>query len=89
MFGSDLCSADYPKANVIYAAKPQPVTKKAKFSHRPFETATPLAERLQFPIRADYGVTQEQELADEIRKLTGVVIVFWEHKAIVTELIPA
>lgn len=89
LFGSDLCSADYPRPNVIYAAKPEPVTKKAKFSHRPFETATPLAERLSLPLRSDYGVSQEHELADEIRKLTGVVIVFWEHKAIVTDLIPA
>lgn len=89
LFGSDLSSADYPRPNVIYAAKPKPVFKKAKFSHRPFETATPLAERLQLPLRADYGVSQEHELADEIRGLTGVVIVFWEHKAIVTDLIPA
>jgi hypothetical protein len=89
LFGSDLCSADYPRPNVIYAAKPEPVTKKAKFSHRPFETATPLAERLQLPLRAEYGVSQEHELVDDIRKLTGVVIVFWEHKAIVTDLIPA
>lgn len=89
LFGSDLCNADYPRPNVIYAAKPEPVFKKAKFSHRPFETATPLAERLQLPLRADYGVSQEHELADEIRSLTGVVIVFWEHKAIVTDLIPA
>lgn len=34
-------------------------------------------------------VSKEHELADEIRKLTGVVIVFWEHKAIVADLIPA
>lgn len=89
LFGSDLCSADYPRPNVIYAAKPEPVTKKAKFSHRPFETATPLAERLGLPLRSDYGVSQEHDLANEIQKLTGVVIVFWEHKAIVTDLIPA
>ncbi|WCS26540.1 histidine phosphatase family protein [Methylobacterium sp. NMS14P] len=89
LFGSDLCSADYPRPNVIYAAKPEPVFKKAKFSQRPFETATPLAERLQLPLRANYGVSQEHELANEIRSLTGVVIVFWEHKAIVTDLIPA
>jgi hypothetical protein len=89
LFGSDLCSADYPRPNVIYAARPEPVTKKAKYSHRPFETALPLAERLGLPLRADYGVSQERELVDDIRKLTGVVIVFWEHKAIVTDLIPA
>lgn len=76
LFGSDLCSADYPRPNVIYASKPEPVFKKAKFSHRPFETATPSAERLQLPLRADYGVSQEHELVDEIRKLTGVGIVF-------------
>ena len=89
LFGSDLCSGDYSRPNVIYTAKPEPVTKKAKFSHRPFETATPLAERLQLTLRADFGVSQERELVDEIRKFTGVVIVFWEHKAIVTDLIPA
>ncbi|MDP4005462.1 histidine phosphatase family protein [Methylobacterium sp. NEAU K] len=89
LFGSDLRSADYPHPNVVYAAKAEPVTKKAKFSHRPFETALPLAERLGLTLRTDYGVSQERELADEIRKLTGVVIAFWEHKAIVTDLIPA
>lgn len=88
LFGSDLCSADFPRPNVIYAAKPEPVTKKAKFSHRPSETAIPLAERLQLPLRANFSVSQERELIDEIRKLTGVVLVFWEHKAIVTDLIP-
>lgn len=89
LFGSGLCNADYPRPNIIYAAKPKPVTEKAKFSHRPFETAGPLAERLQLPLRTNWGVTQERELVEEIKRLTGVVIVFWEHKAIVSDLIPA
>ena len=89
LFGSDLCSGDYPRPTVVYAAKPEPVSKKAKFSHRPFETAGPLAERLQLPLKAESGVSQEREMADEIKRLTGVVIVFWEHKAIATDLIPA
>ena len=32
LFGSDLCSADYPRPNVIYTAKPAPATKKDKIS---------------------------------------------------------
>lgn len=60
--------------------------ENAKSSRLPFETATPLAQRLQFRVRASYGASQEHELADKLRKLAGIVIVYWEHKAIVTDL---
>src|SRR6478752_10511890 len=42
LFGSGLGSADYPRPNVIYAAAPEPITEDASFSHRPFQTATPV-----------------------------------------------
>ena len=80
---------DYPRANVVYAARPAPVSKKASFSHRPFETAGPSAGRLNLDIRSEFGVGQEEDLVGEIKQLTGVVLVFWEHKSICGGIVPA
>ena len=80
---------DYPLANVIYAAAPTPLSKKADFSHRPFETAGPTAARLALDLRANLCAGQEDELVAEIVRLTGVVLVFWEHKAICAAILPA
>ncbi|KAB1067898.1 histidine phosphatase family protein [Methylobacterium planeticum] len=89
LFGSGFANADYPRPSVIYAAAPESVAKDADFSHRPYETAIPVAERLHLKAVTKWGVSQEPELVKEITKLTGVVLVFWEHKAIVSEIIPA
>ncbi|GJD54578.1 histidine phosphatase family protein [Methylobacterium dankookense] len=88
LLGSGL-SADYPLPTIIYAARPEPVTAEASFSHRPWETALPLARRLYLDVNTRWGVGQEQALVEELTKLTGTVAIFWEHKAIPTQIIPA
>jgi hypothetical protein len=89
LFGRGDAQGDYPPPNVIYAAKPEAVSEDASFSHRPWETAVPVAKRLHLDPNTTYGVSQEADLVKEIITLTGVVLVFWEHKAIVEEIIPA
>jgi hypothetical protein len=82
-------SRSYPTPGQIYAATPG----KAKdddhgASKRPFETATPLGERLGLSLNTDYAQGDEAALAAELVTLSGVVLVAWEHKAIVSGLLP-
>jgi len=88
IFGSDLGGADYPRPQRIFAVDPKGDPRE-KPTKRPYETVTPLAERLGFPI--DKRVQgQEAKLAAEINALTdGVVLVCWEHKRIGSVLLPA
>ena len=58
-------------------------------SQRPFETVTPLAARLGLKPDTTYAVGQEAQLASAVLGQTGVVLVSWEHKAIVHALLPA
>ena len=87
LFGSGLDSTDYPRPVVVYAADPDAGTDDS--SQRPLETATPLAARLGLDIVKRFGVGAETALVDELVKLTGVVVVFWEHKSIAAAIIPA
>ncbi|MCJ2075281.1 histidine phosphatase family protein [Methylobacterium sp. E-016] len=89
LFSLSDATGDYPPPNVIYAAKPEPVAEGASFSHRPWETAVPVAKRLHLDPNTNYGVTQEADLVKEITAMTGVALVFWEHKAIAETIIPA
>ncbi|MGY2046626.1 histidine phosphatase family protein [Methylobacterium sp. JK268] len=89
LFGSGLGGPDYPRPQLVYAAKPEPIDEGAKFSHRPYETALPTAARLHLPVIATWGVGQERELVDAVLRLTGTVLIFWEHKAIPAAIIPA
>lgn len=86
LFGSGLGGPAYPLPNIVYAAAPNAGDDD---SARPFETAGPTANRLgQQPITT-FAVGQENDLVAAISKLTGVVLVFWEHKAIAKTIIPA
>ena len=78
---------DYPVPNIVYAAAPDGDAKDE--SRRPFETAGPTAARLHQDPLTKWAVGQEDELVADISKLTGVVVVFWEHKAIAKTIIPA
>ncbi|MCX8252952.1 MAG: histidine phosphatase family protein [Beijerinckiaceae bacterium] len=89
LFGSSFATEDYPLPNVVYAAAPPRVSKDADYSRRPFETAIPTADRLHLDVVTKWGVSQEEELVEEICRLTGVVLVFWEHKSIASGIIPA
>ncbi len=87
LFGAGLASPDYPPANVVYAAAPQ--DDGASKSARPYETALPTAGRLHLDVETKWGIGDEKKLVKEIAGLTGVVPVFWEHKAICGEIVPA
>jgi hypothetical protein len=89
LFGSGLGGQDYPVPNIVYGAAPHAASKDASFSRRPFETAGPTASRVHQDVVATWAVGQEDDLVAEITKLTGVVLVFWEHKAIAKSIIPA
>lgn len=89
LFGAGLGGPDYPVPNIVYAAAPHPAAKDDTFSRRPFETAGPTASRLHQEPVAKWAVGQEDQLVGEITQLTGVVLVFWEHKSIAKTIIPA
>jgi hypothetical protein len=89
LFGTGLGGSDYPQPAVIYAADPKSTTGEEP-SQRPFETVVPLAARLGLRPDTTYAAGQESELAAKIVGLTGgVVLVSWEHKAIIHDLLPA
>jgi hypothetical protein len=90
LFGPGL-GWDYPQPRVIFAANPDPPPRGKEPSQRPFETIEPLADRLGMdpgPIKT-FAKGQEQELAQKLVSLDGVVLVSWEHEAIVGSLLPA
>ena len=87
LFGAGLGGTDYPRPDAIYAADPD--AKQGEPSQRPFETVIPLATRLDLIPVTTYAVGEEGALAVEIAARSGVVLVAWEHKAIVGALLPA
>jgi broad specificity phosphatase PhoE len=92
LFGAGLGGKDYPAPAKIYAADPNPPAVPAgphsQPSQRPLETATPLAARLGQSVDMKYAKGQECELAAEVVKLDGMVLICWEHKAIYESLLP-
>ncbi len=87
LFGPTGACADYPQPGALYAAKPEDIG--AEPSRRPYETIEPLADRLGFKPNTDFAKGEERELAARVAGLSGVVLVCWEHKAIVESLLPA
>lgn len=88
LFGDGLGGKDFPAPAVIYAADPE-ATAGDEPSQRPFETITSLAARLGLTPVTKFAVGQEAQLVAEITGLSGVVLVCWEHKAIVGQVLPA
>jgi hypothetical protein len=97
LFGAKLGGVDFPQPAAIYAANPNPgpdaVPADAaeayhESSQRPFETVTPLADRLNLEPVTTWAVGQEGKLAKEIMALSGAVLVCWEHKRIISHIVP-
>jgi hypothetical protein len=89
LFGPVLGGTDYPQPAIIFAANPE-ANSGDEPSQRPFETVAPLADRLGLKPDTTYALGQEPQLAAKVVGLTGgVVLVCWEHKAIVSALLPA
>jgi hypothetical protein len=89
LFASGAFGPDYPKPDVVYAASPdKPAPEDGKKSKRPWETVLPTCTRLRLEPVKTHGVGDEKALVDEVTKLTGVVLIAWEHKNIIKEIFP-
>jgi hypothetical protein len=88
LFGAGIESGTYPVPARIYAADPADA-EEGKPSQRPFETIKPLADRLRLIPITRWGHGDEDKVTGDINGFTGVVLVCWEHKAIIANLLPA
>jgi len=86
LFGAGLGGPDYPAPSAIYAADPT-LTAGNEPSQRPLETVAPLAARLGLTPNTRFALGQETDLATTVVGQTGVVLIAWEHKAIVRTLL--
>lgn len=88
LFGAGLGGDEYPRPAVIYAVDPNSPNGNEP-SKRPFETINPLAARLKLTPVTKYAQGDEAALVKEVVGLTGVVLISWEHKHIVQNILPA
>jgi hypothetical protein len=84
LFGAGLGGTDYLAPGAIYASNPA----GSGVSQRPFETISAVAPRLGITPNTTYALGQEDGLVKELLGLSGVVLVAWEHKAIVDSIVP-
>jgi hypothetical protein len=96
LFGAGLGGADYPTPTAVYAADPNKIKldpgnaeDDSRPSQRPYETALSLAQRLGLTAPdKSFAKGQEPALVDALLDLSGVVLVAWEHKAIISGILP-
>jgi hypothetical protein len=89
LFGAGIdTGGTYPAPARIYAADPANA-EEGEPSQRPFETIKPLADRLRLTPITRWGHGEEGKIVADINGFTGVVLVCWEHKAIIANLLPA
>ena len=89
LFGAGLGGKDYPPPAKIYAATPGAAGEPNQGpSRRPAETITPLAARLGLTADVSIAKGDEKHLVDKVLEHDGVVLVCWEHKAIVEAILP-
>ena len=91
LFGEGLGQCDYLAPQAVFAAKPGDGPSNEGASRRPDETVLPLVERLGLnKDQFNTGIKQDQamRLVGAIQKLSGVVLVCWEHKALVNDILP-
>jgi hypothetical protein len=90
LFASGGFGPDYPKPGLIYAASPdKPAPGDDVASRRPYETIIPLSARLHLDPVVDFGVGQEKDLVKAVTGQTGTVLIAWEHKNIISGILPA
>jgi hypothetical protein len=89
LFGAGLGGTDYPVPQAIYAATPgDPNKLNHGPSRRPYQTVFALAPRLNLTPNKSFGKGDEKHLVDALLTLSGVVLVCWEHKAIISDILP-
>jgi len=67
---------------VLYACNPDKKGQGGTKSRRSKQTLIPLAQRLDFKIRADWVKGQEEDLCRDVLKQTGAVLIAWSHEKI-------
>jgi hypothetical protein len=89
LFGAGRGGDDYPAPQKIYAATPgAPDHLNHGPSSRPAETIIPLASRLGLDPDETFAKGDEHKLVQKLLALSGTVLVCWEHKAIVHDILP-
>jgi hypothetical protein len=73
---------------VIYAAAPASSALNQGPSRRPDETISALAARLDLTPDDSIPKGKESKLVEKLKESEGVVLVCWEHKAIITDILP-
>ncbi len=66
----------------LYASDPELTDSAGSISRRTKQTLIPLAQRLKLTICVDWIKGQEAELAQDILKQSGAVLVSWQHEEI-------
>ena len=87
LFGTDLTKGDYAKPDAIYAATPGADPNQGP-SSRPAETISALATRLALTPNEGFGKGDEKHLMDAVLASKGVALLCWEHKAIISDILP-
>src|SRR5262249_40264971 len=90
LFGAGLGQPDYLAPQAVFAAKPGDGPPNEGASRRPDETVLPLVARLRLKKgQFDTSIKQDQamQLVEALKKLSGVVLVCWEHKALVSDIL--
>lgn len=89
LFGTDFGGSAYLQPQAIYAANPNGTTVDSKVSHRPYETVLSLAARVGLgKPNISFAKGDEKHLVDALLALSGVALVAWEHKAIISDILP-
>jgi len=93
LFATDLGGESFPRPNAVYAADPTDTVAVAGDddgpSQRPYETVLPLSARLGVAPVTRWSQNQEAQLAAEVATLAGVTLICWEHKRIISGILPA
>jgi hypothetical protein len=89
LFGAGLGGTNYLAPRAIYAATPgKPNDLNHGPSRRPCETISALAPRLNLTPNLSFAKGDEKHLVEALLTLSGVVLVCWEHKAIISGILP-
>lgn len=73
-----------PCPTAIFASAPgkQTADGNGSKSRRPLETVSPLAARLNVDVDLRFSKGGEADLAEAVAKLSGVVLICWQHEDI-------
>jgi hypothetical protein len=89
LFGAGFGGATFPAPQAIYAATPgAPDKLNHGPSRRPYETILALAPRLKLVPNTSFAKGDEKELVKALLTLSGVVLLCWEHKTIISDILP-